>query len=118
LEDETRQHDVPAEIGLRFCVCEGSHGAADGLENQADEIASTEDDCVRARLEVREVGSVDRHDAGEAEVDGCGEQGRCYGQGDEGDEEIVVVEGSVVEQDSTDVSRDFERLPSWLGGEC
>jgi hypothetical protein len=39
------------------------------LENEADEVAGTEDDGICARPETREVFAIDNDDAGETEVD-------------------------------------------------
>ena len=46
------------------------------LEDEGDEIAGTEDECVSSGFEAGEVLPVDYDDAGEAEVDGGGEEGR------------------------------------------
>ena len=52
--------------------------------------------------------SVHDDDAGEAEIDGCGEEDRCDRQADEVHKESIVVEGVGVDLEAGDVADDFE----------
>lgn len=72
LEAETSQHDVFADVALIPGISSGSDGAASGLQDQGDDVAGAEDDCVSAWFETGELRTVDDDDAREAEVDGCG----------------------------------------------
>lgn len=53
------------------CGCEPATGA---LEDQRDEVACHEDNCVDARAAAGDILVVDDNDAGEAEVKGAGEE--------------------------------------------
>jgi hypothetical protein len=50
------------------------------------------------------------NDPGEAEVYGRAQESRGNGQGDEVNEEIIVVERRVVNQDSTNIANDLKDL--------
>lgn len=96
LKAKTGYHDVLAEVAARARVCCGSNGTTESLKDETDEVTPAEDDCVGPWLEKRKMLTVNGDDAGEAEVDGCGEECGCNGQGDEVPEEVVVVEWVVV----------------------
>lgn len=66
------------------------HAAADGLQQQREEVAGDEDARVPARGDARVGGAEGEHDAREGEVDAGGEEGGGDGQADDLDEEAVL----------------------------
>lgn len=90
MEAETSQHDILPEVRTGDCIGSRSDGAAEGLENEGDEVAGAEYEGVCAGLEAGEVGAVDDDDAGEAQIDGSGEEGGGYCQGYETGGESVL----------------------------
>ena len=83
LEGESCDHDVDAHLVLAGRVGARGDGAADGLQHQRDEVAGYEGEGVGAGTEAGEVFAVDDYDAGQAEVDGGGEEGWGDGESDE-----------------------------------
>lgn len=83
LEREPGDHDVVTRFG-RFVVvrCHAGHAAADGLEQQGDEVARDEEARIRQGFDSG-IGLPDRdHDARQGQVDACGEEGGGDGQTD------------------------------------
>lgn len=83
LEAEAGDHDVNA------CLLQGprvggvGQGAADGLQDEGEEVAADENDGVGAGFEAGDGFAVDKDDAREGEVDGGGEEAGSYGEDDD-----------------------------------
>lgn len=75
LEHDTGYHDGPSCVTPGFIVRSGCESSAAALEDEGDEVACHESDCVRAWTEAGDFLAVDDDDAGEAEVEGAGEEG-------------------------------------------
>lgn len=83
LERDTGKHDGPSCIDsgvIAGCGCEPTAGA---LEDERDEVACDESDCVGARAETGYLLAVYDDDAGEAEVEGGSEESGGDCEGDE-----------------------------------
>lgn len=80
------------------------------MQDKTDKVAAAEDDGVGSRLEVREMLAIYNNDPGEAEIYGGAQEGRGNGQGDEVNEKIIVIERSVVNQDSTNIANNLKDL--------
>lgn len=79
MKGQSGDHDVDARLlGIGAGVGGVGHGAADGLQDEGEDVAADEDDGVGAGFEAGEVFAVDEDDAREAEVDGCGEEAGGY----------------------------------------
>ena len=74
------------------------------MQNQRDEIADHESDGVSLRFEIRVSLPVDNNDAGEAEVDSCGKEGRADGQSDYVSQEAGISERVVVYEDAANIT--------------
>ena len=53
------------------------------MQDEGKDVAANEDARVGVGLEARELFTIDNDDAGEAEVDPCGEEGRGNGEADD-----------------------------------
>ena len=53
------------------------------MQDEGKDVAADEDAGVGVRLEACELFAVDNDDAGEAEIDTCGEEGRGNGEADD-----------------------------------
>lgn len=87
----------------------GCNSTSDGLENQREDIATTEYESVRARLETRDVLAVDDNNARQAEIDACREERRGNREGDKVHKEIVArgIEDVVPKQNPANISNYF-----------
>ena len=105
MKAQTGEGDVDA--GLRAAVGGGRHGAADGLEDEGDDVARDEDvvevDGVEAGGFAREV--VD--DLVEFDVDGGAEEDGPDGDEDDLHDEARVVPRVLVHDDPPDVADDL-----------
>ena len=69
LPGDTSDHDVDSHLCARFGIGGRGDGAANGLQQQRDEVECDEGDSVGTRCETRNVFTICDDDAGEAEVD-------------------------------------------------
>ena len=69
--------------GARVVFSRGGDAASGALEEQCQEVAADEDEGVRAGSNPGVLGTVDGDDAGEADVDGGGEEGGGDSEADE-----------------------------------
>ena len=76
LEHNTSDHDGPSCLTLGVIIGCGCEPAAGALKDERDEVACHEGNCVGARAEAGDLLTVDDDYAGEAEVEGAGEEGR------------------------------------------
>ena len=73
LERQARDHDVVAHVRALVLVAgDRGHAAADGLEQEGDDVARDEDARVREGFDVRVFGAEGDDDAGEGEVEARG----------------------------------------------
>ncbi len=73
LEGQSRHHDVIARVGALVLVAgHRGHAAANGLEEEGDDVARDEDAGVGERFDVGVFGAKGDDDAREGEVDACG----------------------------------------------
>jgi hypothetical protein len=125
LGDKAGDHDVVAGLGV-FAVCgeDGGHGAADGLEDEGDEVAGDELDmlvCVNIRsngrkahdasvplgLDAGVIRAKGVDDLAQGEVDAGGEEGRADGEAADLHEEDLVDPLVLVGDDAACVAEDF-----------
>ena len=91
LKGQPRHHDVVARVGASVLVAgDGCHAAANGLEEEGEDVAGDEDAGVRERFEVRVFRAEGDDDAGEGEVDTRGEEGGGNGQADDLHQETIL----------------------------
>lgn len=83
LQYQTSHHDMNPHLlhGVRGCT--RGFCPAQRLEYQGHNIADDEGDGICAWLESCQILAENDNDAGQAEVDGCREEGRANGEGDE-----------------------------------
>ena len=81
LKRQTGNHDVDPILSLRRVAPRRRIGqrSTRGLQHQREDVCGNEDDGVGPRFEARELLAIEDDDAGEAEVDTCGEETGCYG---------------------------------------
>ena len=97
LEGETGDHDVVARFGVLVGVGGGGgHAAAEGLEDEREDVAGDEDARVREGFDAGVFGAEGDDDAGEGEVDAGGEEGGGDGEAAYLHEEAVLGRWSVV----------------------
>lgn len=80
LEDDSRDHRVGARIGVAVDLVGfgGGHAAADGLDNERDDVAGAEDPEVEAWAEDRGFAAEKFDEAAEEDVDAGCEEGGCW----------------------------------------
>ena len=83
LKRKTSDHDGPSCLAPGVIIGCGCKPTAGALKDKRDKVACHEGDCVGARAEAGDVLTVDDDYAGEAEVEGAGEEGGANCQGDE-----------------------------------
>lgn len=83
LEGQAGDHDVDTRLLAGVGARGRGQGAADGLEDEREEIETHKGNSVDGGAETWDAAAVDDHDAGEAEVDGSTEQGGADGEADE-----------------------------------
>jgi hypothetical protein len=88
LECQARDHDVDSHLPRVLCtlvlpVGDGRDGAANGLQDQTDEVAGHEDDRQDLGPDIGDALVAGIGNAREGDVKGGGEEGRCDGQADE-----------------------------------
>jgi len=89
LQTETGQHHVNAGLKIFLVVRSARESTTDGLENETENVASDEGKGIRARPEARDMLAIDDNDAAEAEVDGCSEESRRDGEGNNVPEGLI-----------------------------
>jgi hypothetical protein len=101
LEHDTGKHNGPSCVAsgvIAGCSCEPATGA---LEDERDEVACDEGDCVGARPETGYLLAVYDDDAGEAEVKGAGEA--CRGDCERNEISMRVVRTLFSESDGAQI---------------
>ena len=75
MKHNTNDHDGPSYLAPGVFIGCGCEPAAGALEDERDEVAYDEGDCIGARAEAGDLLAIDDDYAGEAEVESAGEEG-------------------------------------------